>query len=162
MGARRCSNPDLSTMHTFRTCDGTGLSAEWDDRCRTLLLLCSGWQQVCVERKCLIGCTPAKTPYRRSDTVGEITIRRQKPHVLRIMVEQGRTKILFLSGLTPRCEQIFPHRCCFQPVRPIRQQMGRTRACTIRAPSWRGNGQQRALRTGVSVGQGRRMKSSSQ
>src|SRR4051812_12815861 len=30
---------------------------------------------------------------------------------------QGRTRILFLSELTPRCEQIFPHRCCFQPVR---------------------------------------------
>src|SRR4051812_10286244 len=50
---------------------------------------------------------------KRTDTVGEITIRRQKPLVLRIMVEQGRTMILFLSGLTPRCEQIFPHRCCF-------------------------------------------------
>src|SRR3954451_23812883 len=59
---------------------------------------------------------------KRSDTVGEITIRRQKPLVLRIMVEQGRTMILFLSELTPRCEQIFPHRCCFQPVRRIRQQ----------------------------------------
>jgi hypothetical protein len=57
-----------------------------------------------------------------TDTVGEITIRRQKPLVLRIMVEQGRTRILFLSGLTPRCEQIFPHRCCFQPVRRIRQR----------------------------------------
>src|SRR3954453_20288780 len=55
-------------------------------------------------------------------TVGEITIRRQKPLVLRIMVEQGRTRILFLSELTPRCEQIFPHRCCFQPDRRIRQQ----------------------------------------
>src|SRR5215207_4673605 len=66
MGERRCSNPDLSTMRTFRTCDGTGLSAEWDDRCRTLLLLCSGWQQLCVERKCLIGRTPAKTPHRPS------------------------------------------------------------------------------------------------
>src|SRR3954447_26477789 len=53
MGEGRCSNPDLSTMHSIRTCDGTGLSAEWDDRCTTLLLLCSGWQQVCVERKCL-------------------------------------------------------------------------------------------------------------
>src|SRR3954452_2768838 len=31
------------------------------------------------------------------DTVGEITIRRQKPLVLRIMVEQVRTMILFLS-----------------------------------------------------------------
>src|SRR4051812_1126399 len=41
---------------------------------------------------------------KRSDTVGEITIRRQKPLVLRIMVEQGRTRILFLSELTPRCE----------------------------------------------------------
>src|SRR4051812_5928361 len=50
---------------------------------------------------------------KRPDTVGEITIRRQKPLVLRIMVEQGRTMILFLSGLTPRCEQIFPHRCYF-------------------------------------------------
>src|SRR3954465_9583853 len=59
---------------------------------------------------------------KRPDTVGEITIRRQKPLVLRIMVEQGRTRILFLSGLTPRCEQIFPHRCCFQPVRRIRQR----------------------------------------
>src|SRR4051812_343041 len=38
------------------------------------------------------------------------------------MVEQGRTMILFLSGLTPRCEQIFPHRCCFQPVRRFRQR----------------------------------------
>src|SRR4051812_16751518 len=56
------------------------------------------------------------------DTVGEITIRRQKSLVLRIMVEQGRTMILLLSGLTPRCEQIFPHRCCFQPVRRIRQR----------------------------------------
>src|SRR4051794_18333929 len=56
------------------------------------------------------------------DTVGEITTRRQKPLVLRIMVEQGRTMILFLSGLTPRCEQIFPHRCCFQPVRRFRQR----------------------------------------
>src|SRR4051794_8632396 len=28
----------------------------------------------------------------------------------------------FLSGLTPRCEHIFPHRCCFQPVRRFRQQ----------------------------------------
>src|SRR3954469_1202523 len=61
-----------------------------------------------------------------SDTVGEITTRRQKPLVLRIMVEEGRTRILFLSGLTPRCEQIFPRRCCFQPVRRIRQQIGRT------------------------------------
>ena len=48
--------------------------------------------------------------------------RRQKPLVLRIMVEQGRTRILFLLGLTSRCEQIFPHRCCFQPVRRIRQR----------------------------------------
>src|SRR3954471_16158337 len=38
------------------------------------------------------------------------------------MVEQVGTMILFPSGLTPRCEQIFPHRCCFQPVRRIRQQ----------------------------------------
>src|SRR3954447_17573513 len=38
------------------------------------------------------------------------------------MVEQGRTRILFPSGLTLRCEQIFPHRCCFQPVRRIRQR----------------------------------------
>src|SRR3954468_14850250 len=59
---------------------------------------------------------------QQGDTVGEITTRRQKPLVLRIMVEQGRTMILFLSGLTPRCEQIFPHRCCFQPVRRIRQR----------------------------------------
>src|SRR3954454_17892311 len=59
---------------------------------------------------------------KRSDTVGEITTRRQKPLVLRIMVEQGSTRILFLSGLTPRCEQIFPHRCCFQPVRRFRQR----------------------------------------
>src|SRR3954447_6957814 len=63
-----------------------------------------------------------ETVHKRSDTVGEITIRRQKPLVLRIMVEQGRIMILFLSELTPRCEQIFPHRCCFQPVRRIRQQ----------------------------------------
>src|SRR5215204_7808731 len=63
-----------------------------------------------------------ETGRNRSDTVGEITIRRQKPLVLRIMVEQGRTMILFLSGLTPRCEQIFLHRCCFQPVRRIRQR----------------------------------------
>jgi len=48
---------------------------------------------------------------KRTDTVGEITIRRQKPLVLRIMVEQGRTRILFLSGLTPRCKQIFLHGC---------------------------------------------------
>ena len=41
------------------------------------------------------------TVRNRSDTVGEITIRRQKPLVLRIMVEQGRTRILFLSELTP-------------------------------------------------------------
>jgi hypothetical protein len=59
---------------------------------------------------------------KRSDTVGEITIRWQKPPVLRIMVEQGRTRILFLSGLTLRCKQIFLHRCCFQPVRRIRQR----------------------------------------
>src|SRR4051812_22433719 len=45
-----------------------------------------------------------------------------KAACIRIMVEQGRTRILFLSGLTPRCEQIFPHRCCFQPVRRIRQR----------------------------------------
>src|SRR3982750_4483248 len=57
-----------------------------------------------------------------SDTVGEITIRRKKLLVLRIMVEQGRTMVLFLSELVSRCEQIFPHRCCFQPVRRIRQQ----------------------------------------
>src|SRR4051794_25384165 len=38
------------------------------------------------------------------------------------MVEQGRTMILFLFGLTPRCAQIFPHRCCFQPVRRFRQR----------------------------------------
>src|SRR5437762_3559776 len=31
------------------------------------------------------------------DTVGEITIGRQKPLLRRIMVEQGRTRILFLS-----------------------------------------------------------------
>src|SRR3954470_16462249 len=79
------------------------------------------------------------------DTVGEITIRRQKPLVLRIMVEQGRTMILFLSELTPRCEQIFPHRCCFQPVRRIRQQCPNvcattadlrrsTRACVVHNP----------------------------
>src|SRR4051794_19469712 len=55
----------------------------------------------------------AKLSHFGPDTVGEITIRRQKPLVLRIMVEQGRTMILFLSGLAPRCEQIFPHRCCF-------------------------------------------------
>src|SRR3954468_18166461 len=70
--------------------------------------------------------------YGRADTVGEITIRRQKPLVLRIMVEQGRTRILFLSELTPRCEQIFPHRCCFQPGRQIRQQcplVSRNRIC---------------------------------
>ena len=48
---------------------------------------------------------------KQPDTVGEITIRRQKPLVLRIMVEQGRTVILFLSGLTLRCKQIFLHRC---------------------------------------------------
>src|SRR3954469_24703980 len=54
-----------------------------------------------------------ETARKRSDTGGEITTRRQKPLVLRIMVEQGRTVILFLSGITPRCEQIFPHRCCF-------------------------------------------------
>jgi len=30
--------------------------------------------------------------------------------------------ILFLSGLTPRCKQIFLHRCWFQPVRRIRQR----------------------------------------
>src|SRR4051812_46031866 len=71
------------------------------------------------------------------DTVGEITIRRQKPLVLRIMVEQGRTRILFLSGLTPRCEQIFPHRCCFQPVRRIRQQ------CPDRLISRTGSGSSR-------------------
>src|SRR4051812_14016064 len=71
-------------------------------------------------------CAPA-----RGSSVREITIRRQKPLVLRIMVEQGRTRILFLSELTPRCEQIFPHRCCFQPVRRIRQQMSRARARTI-------------------------------
>src|SRR5215218_8447430 len=59
---------------------------------------------------------------KRPDTVGEITIRRQKPLVLRIMVEQGRTMVLFLSELVSRCEQIFPHRCCFQPVRRIRQR----------------------------------------
>src|SRR3954454_1700440 len=73
---------------------------------------------------------------KRSDTVGEITIRRQKPLVLRIMVEQGRTMVLFLSELTPRCEQIFPHRCCFHPVRRIRQQMDRTWACTIMERKW--------------------------
>src|SRR3954466_15614148 len=65
---------------------------------------------------------PGCLSVKRSDTVGEITTRRQKPLVLRIMVEQGRIIILFLSGLTPRCEQIFPHRCCFQPVRRFRQQ----------------------------------------
>src|SRR3954449_7518401 len=48
--------------------------------------------------------------------------RRQKPLVLRIMVEQGRTRILFLSELVSRCKQIFPHRCCFQPVRRFRQR----------------------------------------
>src|SRR5215210_4073773 len=73
-------------------------------------------------------CTPADLV---PDTVSEITTRRQKPLVLRIMVEQGRTRILLLSELTPRCEQIFPHRCCFQPVRQIRQQMSRARARTI-------------------------------
>src|SRR5205085_703177 len=51
-----------------------------------------------------------------SDTVGEITMRRQKPLILRIMVEQGRAMILFLSGLTPLCEQIFPDRCCCRLV----------------------------------------------
>src|SRR4051812_8847547 len=65
---------------------------------------------------------PKRGVRKRLDTVGEITTRRQKPLVLRIMVEQGRTRILFLSGLTPRCEQIFPHRSCFQPVRRIRQR----------------------------------------
>src|SRR3954462_10287928 len=73
---------------------------------------------------------------KRSDTVGEITTRRQKPLVLRIMVEQGRTMILFLFGLTPRCAQIFPHRCCFQPVRRFRQQMGRAQAPTIMERKW--------------------------
>src|SRR4051794_33025119 len=71
----------------------------------------------------------------RSDTVGEITIRRQKPLVLRIMVEQGRTMILFLSELTPRCEQIFPHRCCFQPVRRIRQQCPRSLPYALKQPA---------------------------
>src|SRR3954452_6786708 len=52
------------------------------------------------------------------------------------MVEQGRTIVLFLSELTPRCEQIFPHSCCFQPVRRIRQQMGRTQARTIMERKW--------------------------
>src|SRR3954451_3792212 len=77
-----------------------------------------------------------ETVHKRSDTVGEITIRRQKPLVLRIMVEQGRTMILFLSELTPRCEQIFPHRCCFQPVRRIRQQMSCALARTIMERKW--------------------------
>src|SRR3954467_6478850 len=36
--------------------------------------------------------------HKPPDTVGEITTRRQKPLVLRIMVEQGRTRILFLCG----------------------------------------------------------------
>src|SRR3954471_10405696 len=54
------------------------------------------------------------------------------------MVEQGRTTILFLSGLTPRCAQIFPHRCCLQPVRRFRQQcltlFGTVAGCeTVRA-----------------------------
>src|SRR3954467_12065169 len=52
------------------------------------------------------------------------------------MVEQGRTMVLLLSGLTPRCAHIFPHRCCFQPVRRFRQQMGRTRARTIMERKW--------------------------
>src|SRR4051812_39784547 len=64
--------------------------------------------------------------HKRWDTVGEITTRRQKPLVLRIMVEQGRTMVLFLSELVSRCEQIFPHRCCSRPsVSPIRQQISR-------------------------------------
>src|SRR3954454_10727506 len=74
----------------------------------------------------------------RSDTVGETTTRRQKPLVLRIRVEQLRTKILFLPGLTPRCEQIFPHRCCFQPVRRFRQQMSHAPARTIMGRKWDG------------------------
>src|SRR3954454_16738511 len=74
--------------------------------------------------------------HKPPDTVGEITTRRQKPLVLRIMVEQGRTMVLLLSGLTPRCAHIFPHRCCFQPVRRFRQQMGRTRARTIMERKW--------------------------
>src|SRR3954452_13402464 len=78
----------------------------------------------------------------RSDTVGETTTRRQKPLVLRIRVEQLRTKILFLPGLTPRCEQIFPHRCCFQPVRRFRQQCR-----NVYAASWPGYDHFRHLRS---------------
>src|SRR4051794_2665925 len=84
-----------------------------------------------LSRYALVGAPPLRKgggPSNGADTVGEITIRRQKPLVLRIMVEQGRTRILFLSGLTPRCEQIFPHRCCFQPVRRIRQRCPDTAA----------------------------------
>src|SRR3954471_14871072 len=71
------------------------------------------------------------------DTVGEITTRRQKPLVLRIMVEQGRTMVLLLSGLTPRCAQIFPHRCCFQPVRRFRQRCPTIFVAAARKPSRR-------------------------
>ena len=44
--------------------------------------------------------------------------------------------ILFLPGLTPRCKYIFTHRCCFQPVRRFRQQMGRAQARTIMERKW--------------------------
>src|SRR3954463_6153423 len=78
--------------------------------------------RLCLSPVLLLSVVRPELSHFGPDTVGEITIRRQKPLVLRIMVEQGRTRILFLSGLTPRCEQIFPHRCCFQPVRRFRQR----------------------------------------
>src|SRR3982751_2205372 len=90
---------------------------------------CAGLPQTSTQQ--LVSAMICNMSDKRPDTVGEITTRRQKPLVLRIMVGQGRTMILFLSGLTPRCEQIFPHGCCFQPVRRFRQQMSHAPARTI-------------------------------